>query len=173
MKLGKLALRVTVGSLFIGHGTQKLRGWFGGPNLEGTDAMMESLDLRPARRNTLAAGISETGGGALLAAGLATPAAAAALTGTMITAIRKVHLGNGMWNASGGYEFNLVMIAAALSFADAGPGKVSLDRLFGIERKGAGWALAALAAGAAASTAAIEFGRQESERERAGSTTGA
>src|SRR5690625_610752 len=115
MKLGKLALRVTVGSLLIGHGTRKLHGWFGVPNLEGTDAMMGSLDLRPARRNTLACGISEAGGGALLAAGLATPAAAAALTGTMITAIRKVHLGNGMWNANGGGVFTPGVYVSALS----------------------------------------------------------
>lgn len=171
MAFGKFALRTVVGGLFIGHGTQKLLGWFGGPNLEGTDAMMESLDLRPARRNTLASGLSEAGGGALLALGLATPAAAAALTGTMITAIRKVHMPNGVWNANGGYEFNLVMIAAALSFAADGPGKVSLDHVLGIERTGAKWALGALAAGAAASTAVIESGHKESEQERAGDTT--
>jgi len=43
--------------------------------------MMASLDMHPARRNVLAAGITETAGGALLALGLATPLASASLTG--------------------------------------------------------------------------------------------
>jgi len=29
-------LRVTVGALFVGHGTQKLFGWFGGEGPYGT-----------------------------------------------------------------------------------------------------------------------------------------
>ena len=31
MNLGRLAARTVIGTLFIGHGTQKLFGWFGGP----------------------------------------------------------------------------------------------------------------------------------------------
>jgi putative oxidoreductase len=30
MDLGRLILRTVIGGLFIGHGTQKLFGWFGG-----------------------------------------------------------------------------------------------------------------------------------------------
>ena len=37
---------------------------------------------------------------------------------------------------------------------------MSLDAVLGTERKGAGWALAALALGAAASAASIEAGRR-------------
>ena len=91
MQLGRLIARTVIGSLFIGHGTQKLFGSFGGPGLQGTDGMMEALNMRPARRNSLAAGLTETTGGALLVAGLATPLAAAGLIGVMVTAIRKVH----------------------------------------------------------------------------------
>jgi putative oxidoreductase len=53
--------------------------------------MMGTLDMRPTRANALAAGISETAGGALVVLGAATPAAAASLIGTMVTAIHKVH----------------------------------------------------------------------------------
>ncbi len=53
---------------------------------------MASLDMRPSRRNALAAGVTETAGGALLALGLATPLARVSLIGTMITAIRKVNV---------------------------------------------------------------------------------
>ena len=56
MHIGRLAARVAIGSLFVGHGTQKLFGWFGGPGPEGTEGMMTSLDLHPPRRNALAAG---------------------------------------------------------------------------------------------------------------------
>ena len=41
MKLGKLVTRVVIGSLFVGHGTQKLYGWFDGP---GPDATAVSVD---------------------------------------------------------------------------------------------------------------------------------
>lgn len=78
-------------------------------------------------------------GGALLAAGLATPLAAASLIGVMITAIRKVHLDNGPWITRGGYEYNLVLIAALLELVDGGPGALSLDRALGIHKTGPGW----------------------------------
>ena len=160
MKLMTLTARLLIGGLFVGHGTQKLKGWFGGHGLEGTSGFMASLDMHPGRRNAIAAGASETAGGALLALGLGTPLAAAAITGTMITAIRKVHLPNGVWNADGGWELNGVLIATVLLIAEQGPGPVSLDAVLGTERKGTGWALAALALGAAASAASIEAGRR-------------
>ncbi len=158
MHVGRLAARIVIGSLFIGHGTQKLFGWFGGPGPEGTEGMMTSLNLHPARRNALAAGISETAGGALVVAGLATPLAAAGLIGTMATAIRKVHAPNGPWAANGGYEYNLVLIAALTALVETGPGDMSLDALLGRKLSGPAWALAALAAGAASSAAVIALG---------------
>ncbi len=45
MSVGRFAARVVIGGLFIGHGTQKLKGWFDGPGLEGTEAMMASLNM--------------------------------------------------------------------------------------------------------------------------------
>src|SRR5689334_24603747 len=94
MNVGRLAARVVIGGLFIGHGTQKLFGWFGGPGLAGTEEMMSAINMRPTRPNALAAGVSETAGGAMLVAGLATPLASASLIGTMVTAVRAVHLHN-------------------------------------------------------------------------------
>ena len=73
LRIGRLILRMIIGGLFIGHGTQKLFGWFGGPGLAGTGQMMDSLKLHPPRRNALAAGVTETAGGTLLAAGLRPP----------------------------------------------------------------------------------------------------
>src|SRR4051812_45464127 len=84
--LGLLLIRVGVGATVAAHGTQKLFGWFGGGGLEGTSKMFEMGGFRPARQHAMAAGLSETGSGALLALGLATPAAGAALAGTMAVA---------------------------------------------------------------------------------------
>jgi putative oxidoreductase len=160
MDPARLAARGIIGGLFVGHGMQKLAGWFGGPGIEGTEQMMHALEMEPARRNAIAAGAVETAGGAMIVAGVATPLAAAGLVGTMITAIRKVHLSNGPWVAEGGYEYNLVLIAALLALTEAGPGKPSVDAATDGERTGFGWSLAALGLGAAASAAAIELGRR-------------
>ena len=160
MNIARLAARAIIGGLFIGHGTQKLAGWFGGPGLEGTEGMMQALDMNPPRLNALAAGITETAGGALLVAGLATPVASAGLIGTMITAIRKVHWTSGPWAASGGYEYNLVLIAALLALAEEGPGDASLDDALGWDLTGPRWSLTALALGVAASSTAVWVGRR-------------
>jgi len=71
--IGKLALRVTIGGYFFGHGMQKLAGWFGGHGPEGTGEFFEQVGLRPGRENALMAGAAEVGGGSLLALGLFTP----------------------------------------------------------------------------------------------------
>ncbi len=154
MKLGRLLLRVTVGGLFVGHGTQKLFGWFGGHGLDATANMFDSIGMRPGNRNAIAAGVAEAGGGAALAAGFATPLAAATLTSVMLTAINRVHLKNGPWATDGGYEYNAVLIAAVLALAEVGPGELSLDHALGQERSGPGWALIALALGVAGAVGA-------------------
>lgn len=160
MHIGRLAARTLIGTLFVGHGAQKLFGSFGGPGLEGTDQMMQALGMHPPRRNSLAAGWAETAGGALLVAGLATPVAASVLIANMVTAIRKVHVKNGPWAANGGWEYNGVLIAALTALVDSGPGDLSLDAVVAKRFHGPGWALTALFTGVAASTVAIEVGRR-------------
>jgi putative oxidoreductase len=160
MSVGRLAARAVIGGLFIGHGTQKLFGWFGGPGRAGTEGFMESLQLRPAKLHATLAGVTETAGGAMLAAGLGTPLAAASLTGVMTTAIRKVHLPNGPWAANGGWEYNVVLIAALTALVETGPGALSLDHHFDMERKGSGWALTALAAGIGAAFLTMAAGER-------------
>ena len=145
--LGRLLVRAVIGGLFVGHGTQKLFGWFGGGGPEGTAAFFESVGLRPGKRHALAAGAAEAGGGALLAAGLATPLAAASLIGVMATAVKQVHWPKGPWVTSGGWEYNAVLIAVLFTLAERGPGKFSLDEALGTTRCGTRWALLALGAG--------------------------
>jgi putative oxidoreductase len=157
MKIGRLLLRLTVGGFFFGHGTQKLFGWFGGHGIEPTAQMFESLGMRPGHRNAIAAGAAEAAGGAGVALGLATPLAAGALTSVMLTAINRVHLKNGPWVSNGGYEYNVVLIAAVLAITEVGPGELSLDHLLGNERSGPGWALVAAAIGAAGAIGAHQL----------------
>jgi putative oxidoreductase len=147
VKVGLTFLRTVVGILFVGHGTQKLFGWFGGHGPEGTGQFFESLGLKPGIKHARAAGAAEAGGGALLALGLFTPAAAAAIIGVMSTAIRTVHFKNGPWVSDGGYEYNLALIATMVALADLGPGELSLDHQLGTEVKGPLVALLAFAAG--------------------------
>jgi putative oxidoreductase len=147
MKLGRLLLRATVGGFFVGHGTQKLFGWFGGNGLEATAGGFEKLGLHPPKAQAALAGAAEAGGGLGLVAGVATPLSSAVLVATMLTAINRVHFKNGPWLNKGGYEYNAVLIAAALIIAELGPGKLSVDAAVGRERSGTGVALAVAAAG--------------------------
>jgi putative oxidoreductase len=119
------------------------------------------MGLRPGQAHASAAGISETTGGALIAAGLFTPLGASLLSGTMLTAIRKVHAANGVWVSKGGYEYNLVLLADVFAISDLGPGRLSLDEALGIRRAGPGWAIAQLLAGAAGSWAAVTLGERQ------------
>jgi putative oxidoreductase len=159
MDLGRLLLRLTIGGTFFVHGTQKLFGWFGGYGPDGTGQFFESVGLRPGRRNAIAAGATETGGGILIALGLATPVAAAGLSAVMITALRTVVWKEGIKPATGEHE--VLLAAAALALTETGPGEPSLDSALGFERPGPSWMLAALGAGAAGSAMAISIGQRQ------------
>jgi putative oxidoreductase len=160
VKLGLAVLRMLVGTLFMGHGLQKLAGWFGGYGLSATAKAFESMGLRPGKAHATASGVGETAGGALLVAGFLTPLGASLISGSMITAIRKVHAKNGVWVANNGFEYNVVLLAAVFAITDVGPGSWSVDVARGSRRAGPGWALAELAAGAAGSAAAIAIGER-------------
>jgi putative oxidoreductase len=151
MSIGTVAIRGVAGPLFVGHGTQKLFGWFGGHGLEGTGGFFENLGLRPGRRHATAAGVSEALGGALLTVGAFTPVATTLISGTMVTAIRKVHAPNGPWNTDNGYEYPALTIAVMAAVAASGPGRPSVDAKLFPHWKGSGWAIAGLAAAVAGS----------------------
>src|SRR5437763_8377804 len=153
MMIARFLLRVIVGGLFIGHGTQKLFGWFEGPGLEATGQGFEQLGLEPGRRHATMAGATETAAGTMILTGTATPLAASMLTSVMLTAIDRVHRSKGLWNTAGGYEYNAVMIAALLTLVEIGPGSLSVDRARGAESHGPRWSLFAELAGAAGAAA--------------------
>ena len=124
--LGLLLLRLGVGGALFAHGSQKLFGWFGGGGPEGTAQFLDSAGFEPPELNATLAGVGEAGSGVLLALGLATGPAAAAATGTMITA-GSVNAPNGFFAMKGGYELPATYGLVASVLALTGPGRVSLD----------------------------------------------
>ncbi|TMP38227.1 oxidoreductase [Pseudoalteromonas citrea] len=122
-----LSLRIPIGIIFMAHGAQKLFAWFGGYGLEGTAGWMESIGLAPGFLMAVLAGSGEFFGGVFILLGLLTRPAAAVLAITMIVAIFSVHFSNGLFMSNNGYEFALALLAASVSVAISGSGKLSLD----------------------------------------------
>jgi putative oxidoreductase len=147
MNFGLLILRLLIGGLLVGHGTQKLFGWFGGHGLAGTGGFFEMLGFRPGRRYAALAGATEATAGVLLFLGLFTPLAAAMIIGTMLNAAVTVHGDKGLWVSDGGYEFPLVLAVVAAMFAFAGPGTASLDNALGWSLHGVLLGMLAVAVG--------------------------
>jgi putative oxidoreductase len=131
----------------VAHGAQKLFGWFGGGGLEATGAMFDQIGFKPGKANAVAAGLGEAGGGALLAVGLGTPGASAAVAGTMIVA-SSMHADKGFFATEGGFEYPAVLGWSAAALALTGPGALSVDHALG-HRLNRSWmrALALAAAG--------------------------
>src|SRR3954454_19548997 len=150
--LGLLLLRVGVGGTVAAHGTQKLLGWFDGPGLEGAAGMFDKMGFPRHEEAARAAAICETAGGSLLALGLATPAAGAAVAGTMRVA-SDVSRPNGFFAMNGGFElpFNLGVAAGVLALT--GPGRFSVDHLLGHRLARPWMGIAGIAAAIAAGTA--------------------
>jgi putative oxidoreductase len=165
MDLGLLIVRLVVGLLFAGHGAQKLFGVFGGGGLDGTAGMFDKIGLRPGALQARAAGTAEFLGGLLLALGLFTPFAAAALIGVMTAAVIAVHAPNGIWNANRGYEYNLVLASVVFALSAIGAGAWSLHNAFGFDLHGDIWALGALAVGVIGGVGAVLIGRTAGGRE--------
>jgi putative oxidoreductase len=166
MSYGLLLLRVFVGLAFVGHGTQKLFGWFGGHGPQGTGGFFASVGWRSSVLMAVAAGLCETVGGALLALGFVTPLAGALLAIVMINAIGSVTFKRAFMLGS---ELELAYLTIAVSLAATGPGRVSLDRAIGWDDNisGVWWGVLALAAAAIVSfvTLALFHSRSDATQE--------
>ena len=162
MELGLFLIQAVVGLLLMGHGAQKLFGWFGGYGIEGTGGFFEgSLGMRPGRLMATAAGGAEFFGGLLLALGLAVPLAAVLIASTMFVAIRTAHRGKGLWVSDNGAELPLTYAVVAIGLAFNGAGQWSLDHAIGWDVAGLEWGLGALAVAIVGAAGAIAFGHRE------------
>ena len=95
-----LMLRLGVGASSFTRGAKEL---FGGGEVEETVGTSTAWGSEPGDRSVRLSGVLETGGGALLALGLATGTAGAALTGNMIVA-SSVQTSNRFLNTSERFE---------------------------------------------------------------------
>jgi putative oxidoreductase len=121
-------IRVVVGLLLMGHGAQKLFGWFGGGGLSGTKAWFGSLGLPMPKGLVVFVGLCELVGGLFFGLGLLTPLAALAISAVALGAIAH-HWPNGVWVSQNGFEYPLVLLAVAAAVGLAGPGAYALDAL--------------------------------------------
>ena len=146
MDTALLLLRVVVGLYLIGHGTQKLFGWWGGSGITGFGANLGRMRFRPPRLWAVLAGLVEAGGGLLLALGLLSPLGSLGIIAAMLVATFTVHLGKGLFTTTGGPELPIINMAVSVAVAIAGPGRYSLDSWLGISlpEPAAGLVLAAL-----------------------------
>jgi putative oxidoreductase len=124
--------RLVLALVFLGHGTQKVFGWFGGLGFSGTlDVFEQTMGIPPAL--TVMAMSAEVLGGLGLIAGLLTRIAACGVLVVMIVA----PFANGLYvrffmnwtgrNAGEGFEYHLLAIALILVVLVHGGGAWSLD----------------------------------------------
>jgi len=116
------ALRIVAGFTFSLHGCQKILGFFGGMGGHGATAPLFSL--------LWTAGMLEIVGGLLLILGLCTRPVAFVLAGAMAFAYFRMHLPRGPWPIQNGGELAVLYCFVFLYLCTAGPGPLSLDRLF-------------------------------------------
>jgi putative oxidoreductase len=160
MDNGLLVARVVLGGLMAAHGSQKLFGWFGGYGLAGTGAFMETLGFRPGRFFAAVASTGEVVSGVLVALGLFGPVGPAIMLSVMIVAAVSVHWRHGVFAMSNGIEIPLLYATGAAALALTGPGRYSLDGVFGLAAvwtQGLDWI--ALGAGIAGAVASLSIRR--------------
>jgi putative oxidoreductase len=127
--LALVALRLTLGIIFIGHSSHKVYG-----HLHEYASFIGSLGV-PAWLGYVSA-FTEFLGGILLILGSLTRIAAFALLIDMLVAIGKVHWKHGL-TGNGGYEFPLALATIAFALVFLGAGPISIDAIRG--GKGPGW----------------------------------
>ena len=120
-----LMLRLVLGLTMAAHGYNK---FFGPGGIAGTAGWFDSIGMRPGAFHARVAAGTEVAAGLGLAVGLVTPVAAAGFVALMLVAAWTVHRKNGFFITKEGWEYNLVLAAAAVSVSVA-PGRLSLDHL--------------------------------------------
>jgi putative oxidoreductase len=126
---GLLSLRVVVGVTFLLHGLDKLG------DLPAAEQLFRSFGIPAPGLMARFVGATETVGGPLLIAGLATRLAGAALTVNMLVALATAHDELNFFVADGGIELELLLAGASLAIALAGGGRFSLDAALDLPRR--------------------------------------
>ena len=135
LDLGLLILRVVFGVFLAYHGYNKV---FGGGGLSGTAGWFGAIGMKWPLWQARLAATTEIGAGLLFAAGLITPFAGAGIVGLMIVAIVVAHwkVGFFIFKPNQGWEYCASIAIVAFAVSMIGPGRWSLDNVFGIEFSG-------------------------------------
>ena len=129
-------LRVAVGLALIPHGLRNTFGFFpstGVRSLNLTDLakQLDDTGYRPGKLWAPAISLTQLVGGPLLALGLFTrPVAAVVLIFLLVSNVERWRVGRYFWNQLG-LEYTLMWTIATFYVLISGPGRYSLDRLFG------------------------------------------
>lgn len=121
--LGILALRVVLGLILIAHGWPKLK------NLKATKEAFVGMGFRPGMFWALMIGIIEFVGGLALFIGFLPQVAAIFVALQFLIIIFTVKRGKKLID---GYEFDLLILVAALLLITAGGGKYGIDEYIGL-----------------------------------------
>ena len=116
-EVGWFLVRLGLAAVFIVHGWAKLA------DLPGTVGFFSALGLPTFLAYVVA--VIEFGGGLAMLLGIFARVAGALLAIVMLGAIITVKFKLGF---TGGYEFDLMLLLAALAVAAAGPGRLSIKR---------------------------------------------
>ena len=124
VKWGMLPLRIAVGLVFLMHGGQKVFVF----GLGGTADIMGKLGLPFPTLCAAIVMVVELLGGLAIIFGVFTRIAGALLAFEMVIAILVARLSGGFF-APYGYEFEMTLLAACLTFAFSGPGRISIEEM--------------------------------------------
>lgn len=112
-------LRASIGAIFIVHSLKKFdpswQEWLG------------SIGVPPEMQLPIA--LAELVGGILLIAGVLTRVTGSIFAVILLGAIFHIRWENGFFVSQGGWEWDLVMLAAVLAIIVAGPGRISISHL--------------------------------------------
>lgn len=118
-----LVLRVVTGVIFAMHGYQKLMQI----GVEGTAGFLMGLGFPMVTVFAVLLIVAELVGGLMLIAGFWTHWTSKVLAVVALVALFTVHISNGFFMATGGYEFILLILAATVSLMITGAGAFSVD----------------------------------------------
>jgi putative oxidoreductase len=126
---GLLVLRIVIGVTFLAHGLDKLA------DPSGAEQLFASLSIPVPGVMAPFVAVTETVGGLMLIAGVATPLVGAALAIDMLVAYLTAKLGEGFFARKGGAELELLLGGGSLALVLTGAGRFSVDALLRLPQR--------------------------------------
>ena len=112
-------IRASIGAIFIVHSLKKFDpSW---------QEWLISIGIPPEMQLPIA--LAEFIGGILLVAGVLTRITGAVFSVILLGAIFHIRWENGFFVSKGGWEWDLIMLAAVLAIMVAGPGRISVSHV--------------------------------------------